>query len=357
MMRSAVYSHMKSASGGGGVSYVSSWASVLREFGPVDLYSPAAVAPGEIERMYGVPLDGVTARRLDGHRSGPAAMLARFAQGWSQRRYDFTIRQSTAIAGPTFCSNGWLLTDFPFQRSSSARERWYMSTYRGVITNSEFTARWVRRYWGAEARVFYPPVRPIEPEPKHRRITAIGRFAGGARQKFQLEMVECFRRLEAARANGWELALCGLVESQEYLDKVRRAAEGLPVTIHASVSRTELERIISTSSIFWHGTGVNDDEARSPHLMEHFGIATAEAMSAGCVPVVIGKAGPKEVAGEEFARWTWLTWEECARKTAELTALPSLAALAQQARSRAAAFGFDAFRARVHRFVAEEVKR
>lgn len=355
-MRSAVYSHMKSAAGGGGVSYVSSWASVLREFGPVDLYSPAAVDPAEIERMYGVPLDGVTARQFESHRSGPAAMLARFAHGWSQRRYGFTIRQSTAIAGPTFCSNGWLLTDFPFQRSSSARERWYLSTYRGVITNSEFTAKWVRRYWGAEARVFYPPVKPVEPTAKQRRIAAIGRFAGGARQKFQLEMIECFRRLDSARAAGWELALCGLVESPEYLDKVRRAAEGLPVTIHASVSRQQLESVISASSIFWHGTGANDDEDQAPHLMEHFGIATAEAMSAGCVPVVIGKAGPKEVAGSEFSRWTWLTWEECARKTAELTALPSLSTLAAAARRRAADFGADAFRDRVRRFIREEVK-
>lgn len=354
-MRSAVYAHMKSASGGGGVSYISSWASVLREFGPVDLYSPGMVAPAEIERMYGVPLEGVGARKLASYRTGPAALVGRFAQGWSQRAYDFTIRQSTAITGPTFCRNGWLLTDFPFQKAASARERWYLSTYRGVVTNSEFTAKWVRRYWGADARVFHPPVKPISPAAKQKRIVAIGRFAGGARRKFQLEMVECFRRLERIRAEGWELALCGIVESPEYYEKVRRAAEGLPVTFHAGVTRAELEQVVSAASIFWHATGVEDDEERTPHLMEHFGISAAEAMSAGCVPVVIAKAGPKETAGEELAPWTWLTWDECARKTGELAAMPSLEALADAARRRAAMFAFEPFRERVRQFVREQV--
>lgn len=354
-MRSAVYSHMKSASGGGGVSYVSSWASVLREFGPVDLYSPGVVPPASIEKMYGVPLDGVTARKLSSYRTGPAALLGRLAQGWSQRAYDFTIRQSTAITGPTFCRNGWLLTDFPFQKSSSARERWYLNTYRGVVTNSEFTAGWVRRYWGAEARVFHPPVTPIAPALKRKRIVAIGRFAGGARQKFQLEMIGCFRAMEAMRASGWELSLCGIVESQEYFEKVRQAAQGLAVTLHAGVSRAELEEIVSAASIFWHATGVDNDEEKTPHLMEHFGISVAEAMSAGCVPVVIAKAGPKEVAGEELARWTWLGWDECAAKTAQLAGLPSLDEWQEAARRRAAVFGFEPFRARVRRFIEEQV--
>lgn len=354
-MRAAVYSHMKSASGGGGVSYVSSWASVLREFGPVDLYSPGAVSPAEIERLYGVPLDGVQARKLSTYRTGPAALLGRLAQGWSQRAYDFTIRQSTAITGPTFCRNGWLLTDFPFQKTSSARERWYLSTYRGVVTNSAFTAKWVRRYWGAEARVFHPPVKPITPGAKRKRIVAIGRFAGGARQKFQLEMIECFRGMEAARAAGWELALCGIVESQDYFDKARGAAAGLPVSLHAGVSRAELEQVVSAASVFWHATGVNDDEEKAPHLMEHFGISVAEAMSAGCVPVVIGKAGPKEVAGDEFAPWTWLAWDECARKTTALAARDSLRDLAEAARRRATRFGFEAFGERVRQFIGEQV--
>ena len=36
------------------------------------------------------------------------------------------------------------------------------------------------------------------------------------------------------------------------------------------------------------------DENKYPGLLEHFGMTTAEAMSYGCVPIVLNKAGYKE---------------------------------------------------------------
>ena len=39
-------------------------------------------------------------------------------------------------------------------------------------------------------------------------------------------------------------------------------------------------------------------------LMEHFGMTTVEAMSAGCIPVVINKGGQKEIVTSDCG-YTW----------------------------------------------------
>jgi glycosyltransferase involved in cell wall biosynthesis len=82
-------------------------------------------------------------------------------------------------------------------------------------------------------------------------------------------------------------------------------------------------------------------------VFEHFGITTVEAMAAGCVPVVIDKAGQREIVrhGTDGYRWTTL---------AELEALtrmvagdePLRARLAAAAVERAAAFSEEAFATR-----------
>ena len=81
---------------------------------------------------------------------------------------------------------------------------------------------------------------------------------------------------------------CG-PEHRPYLDEIRSAAEGLPVTLHPEASGAELRDLYGRASIFWHAAGLGEDPDRHPDRFEHFGITTVEAMSAGAVPVVIGR--------------------------------------------------------------------
>ncbi len=53
--------------------------------------------------------------------------------------------------------------------------------------------------------------------------------------------------------------------------------------------------IFTRSLIFWHASGMGEDEKVHPEKFEHFGITTVEAMAAGCIPVVINKGGQKEI--------------------------------------------------------------
>ena len=72
--------------------------------------------------------------------------------------------------------------------------------------------------------------------------------------------------------------------------------------------------------IFWHATGLNDDTDAHPELAEHFGIATVEAMAAGCVPVVIDKGGQREIVEHGRTGFLWTTVDEMKACTLRLIA-------------------------------------
>ena len=105
--------------------------------------------------------------------------------------------------------------------------------------------------------------------------------------------------------------------------------------------------------MFWVATGLGEDEEAAPWVFEHFGITTVEAMAAGCVPVVIDKAGQREIVrhGTDGYRWTTL---------AELEALTRMVAgdeapgpLAASAVERAGAFSEEAFATRWREIAAD----
>ena len=82
------------------------------------------------------------------------------------------------------------------------------------------------------------------------------------------------------------------------------------------------------------------------------GLSAAEAMSAGCVPVVVGRGGLTEVVGPELLEWTWQSWDECVEKTRVLIENPELRrSLAEKARHHAEGFAFPSFQERVRELV------
>ena len=104
------------------------------------------------------------------------------------------------------------------------------------------------------------------------------------------------------------------------------------------------------ASIFWHFTGMGVDEERNPESTEHYGISTVEAMSAGCVPVVISKGGQPEIVGKEGAGYLCDTPEECVDATRALAAdAVLLNGMSEKAKRRAEQFSYDSFRSEVQR--------
>jgi glycosyltransferase involved in cell wall biosynthesis len=234
----------------------------------------------------------------------------------------------------------------------------FLDSYQVVAANSEYTAGWVERLWGREATVLPPPVRLREPGEKDRVVLSVGRFfrRQSGHSKKQLELVHAFRLACEAGLAGWELHLVGGCSNAErgYVEEVRRAAAGLPVTLHVNARAEELAVLFERASVFWHAAGLGENAELHPDRLEHFGISVVEAMSAGIVPFVYALGGPAAIVAEpEFGR-TFATVEQLAARTVELVRRPdALSRLAAAARARATEFGLHRFADRLRSLVGE----
>jgi len=254
----------------------------------------------------------------------------------------------------------------------------FLDSYDRILANSKFTQRWIETYWGRPSALLYPPVSLRTPsasamagpatEPlagKAPMILSVGRFfaANRGHSKKQIEMVRSFRRLlarpalrSASAAGAWQLHLVGGCSDADrsYLDDVHREAEGLPVVVHVDAPGEEVDHLYRQASIYWHAAGYGEDEAVYPDRMEHFGITTVEAMSAGAVPVAFGAAGPLEAFDHGVEGFHFRTLDELVSSTVTLlTDVPRRSRMSRAAIAKAESFGMDAFAGHVSRYVDE----
>lgn len=61
------------------------------------------------------------------------------------------------------------------------------------------------------------------------------------------------------------------------------------------VRKTTVQNALAEASSYWHAKGGGVNAALEREKCEHCGISIVEAISAGCVPVVYGEGGPKEI--------------------------------------------------------------
>lgn len=233
----------------------------------------------------------------------------------------------------------------------------FLDTYNTIVSDSRFTQTWVSRLWEHESDLLYPPVTPLSVGTKDQIILSVGRFFGRkhGHSKKQLEMVRTFKKLCRSGLTGWEYHLVGGVQEdhQEYLTQIMQEAKGLPVFIHVDADGEKLRDLYSRASIFWHATGFGEDPERSPHLMEHFGIATVEAMSAGAVPIVIARGGQPEIVQDGASGLLFTSLDELASHTLRVIEDPALRKeLSEAAIRRGRDFAMDHFTAELNRIVA-----
>ena len=185
----------------------------------------------------------------------------------------------------------------PWLTTRGTAPRW-LPSYGALVANSRFTQHWIQTWWSSDSEVLYPPVSMQTPGDKEPVILHVGRFfpAKEGHSKKQLELVRAFRRLVDGGTSGWTLHLVGGCEDngRPYLAQVREEARGYPVEVHVDASGEELRALYARASVYWHASGIGENADRRPGRLEHFGMTTVEAMSAGAVPVVIGLAGQLE---------------------------------------------------------------
>lgn len=113
-----------------------------------------------------------------------------------------------------------------------------------------------------------------------------------------------------------------------------------------------MRELYGKASIYWHATGLGEDPDRHPDRFEHFGITTAEAMSAGAVPVVIMAAGQEELVDHGRTGMLWEPVVQLVCFTEDLIADPDrLVRLSAAAEVEAGRYGLGPFGERVRGLV------
>ena len=223
-----------------------------------------------------------------------------------------------------------------------------IASYQIKTTISEFSQAWTRRRWKADCQVIYPPVDThFATAPKANLILSAGRFTTVGHSKKQSEMVEAFRQMKDAGLKGWEYVCAGsLGESatdKSYFNSVEQKAQQCGAEALANLGRDCLKKFFEMAKVFWHAAGYGEADER-PEMFEHFGIVTAEAMAAGCVPVVINKGGQSEIVRHGVSGFLWNTFDELKEYTSLLIRDERLRKeMAEQARKRAQTFSREVF--------------
>ena len=316
---------------GGGERYLLTIAAGLREQADVTLATPhefSRLRLLTLGRELSLDLGAVTITTLD--------------RAMRSSRPDWSIVMGNEVL-PAIAGKGRrniYICQFPFPvAEQTLADRWpYADDYERVVVYSPFVQR---HYAGALLDIGRPltqitivsPPAVLAPAAstggKKPMVLGVGRFFVGGHAKRQDLMIEAFRKLHALHPEA-ELHLAGSLpadsEFRAYFAELQRKAARLPVFFHPNASPERMAQLYDEASLYWHLSGYGVDEARDPHRCEHFGITVVEAMSAGCIPLVVNRGGPPATVQGGVSGHVFETLDELVKISAGILSLPADAA-------------------------------
>lgn len=298
---------------GGGERYMLSVASILENLGYEITFSWDNLSEiNKLATMLGITLNSpaLNPRVMKlYHSKNPIAMYL------ATKRYDLTVYLSDGSIPMLGSSKNLIHMQVPFHNvgGNSLTNRMKKHFCHDVIVNSKFTKEIIDREYHLDSIVLYPPVQAVEVKAnKQKIILSVGRFEPSLNAKKQDILIEAYRLFSPTHPD-WKLVLAGGTSSDEWVNKLKSQADGLPITFEINCPHARLQSLYAEASIYWHAAGYGIDEHKSPELTEHFGISTVEAISAGCAPFVIGRGGQTEIVTDNS--YYWETAQELAEKT------------------------------------------
>ncbi len=324
---------------GGGERYTLTLAGYWARSHDVSLFWDDPKIVGLAEKRFGIDLTNV---RVTPNIFKNANI---FEKLWKSRNYDLIFFLSDGSIPGSLAKHNILHFQVPF--ASVLADPWKLKRYDAIVCNSEFTKNELDPQVSERAMVIYPPVQQIVERPglkKKQQILSVGRFTNYFQAKKQEVLIDTFiQGLKLGKFAHWELILAGglLPSDQAYFEKLQKKVRGAPIRLLPNIQNEELVTLYRTSQIYWHASGFGEV---SPTKMEHFGITTVEAMSAGVVPIVYGAGGQLEIVSDNDTGMIWKTPSELIKKTYSLiTDTKKRARIAERGILRAKDFSERAF--------------
>lgn len=158
-----------------------------------------------------------------------------------------------------------------------------------LLANSRWSAARIRALYGVEARVLHPPVAgPFVARAWDERddvVLSVGRFSPEKAFERVVAVVEALRR----RGHALALTIVGSPGVPAYERQVRALAAERPwLTILGGLDRPALATLMSRCRFGLHGM-----------IDEHFGMAPAELVEAGCLTFVHASGGQTEIVAHD----------------------------------------------------------
>jgi glycosyltransferase involved in cell wall biosynthesis len=267
---------------------------------------------------------------------------------------DLFINNSHGSYFPSPAPCGIYMCMFPSRPSFKGID---LSTYKIIVANSRYTAKWIKRRWGRSSEVVYsacPDMGP--PSAKEKLVLNVARFTTTGHLKRQDALLRAFKQLVDDGLREWELHLVGNIgptsNDRAFVEWLKKNALGYPVHVRPNIEFDELQRLYQKSSIYWHATGLGTFEAIQPGRQEHFGISIIEAMSAGVVPIVLNRGGPREIIDPGVNGYLWDNLSELKALSVHLIKEPrSLRKISTAAAIDSRAFGVSGFLDRMDQII------
>jgi len=307
---------------GGGERYCLTIAEVLAQYNDVDFISQFNYDLQEFSKAFNLNLKKVKFVKKSG--------AGQFFLPQIKKEYDLFICLSNHINPPVFSwgKKGILIIQFPFpynqvelgEKAQVLLKNFKHASYDLIICYSKFSKKWVEKLSPSNRKilVFSSPIDVshfTSTAKKENNILSVGRFFKGDHEKRQVDLIDAFKDLVNEKILKWNYHIAGGVSNFKYFKTVERAISDFPIFLHPDALLKKLKTLYGKAKIFWHGTGLFNNEDKTPWKSEHFGIVVLEAMSAGCVPVVVNKGALGEFVKhgkngflfnslEELKKWT-----------------------------------------------------
>ncbi len=341
-MKAAIYNPYWDTMGGG-ERYTISFARVLTEQGyTVEIEWKDEGILRKIEERFGIKTNNI--KIVESIKKGDG--------------YDLCFWVSDGSIPLLHSRNNLLHFQVPFRDVNGKSLLNKMKLYRvkKIICNSNFTKDVIDSEFGVDSLVIYPPceVSKIKPKRKENIILYVGRFSQLLQAKRQDILVEIFIKLCKWGLVDWKLILLGGTEvgNGDYLNKLKFKSRNYPVEYVESPHYEVLRDLYGRSKIFWSASGFEENEAKDPEKVEHFGMTIVESMAAGCVPIVYNAGGHKEIVVDRVSGFLWKKVSDIVRMTKILVSdKKQLRTVSKEAIQRSKSFSYESFEKHVEKIL------